>query len=156
MLLKYAVNYIRRLRGACHEVMSLPDSPRKIAQGVALGTALDFLPIPFISIPISFLLARMIKVNAVAAVMTVIFFKWAVPFFFAFDYYVGKMLLGGSTDINAGASIITASPGAWIGWIKLLGYPFLLGALINSLIFGVISYFLVKPLLEYYRRRKIK
>ena len=54
-------------------VMSLPDSPKKVAQGVALGFAFDFLPIPIISIPLSYLIARLARCNAVAAVCTVIF-----------------------------------------------------------------------------------
>ena len=40
------------------KVMEMPDSPKKIARGVALGLAFDFLPIPVISIPLSYLVAR--------------------------------------------------------------------------------------------------
>jgi uncharacterized protein (DUF2062 family) len=135
--------------------MEIPDSPRKIAQGVALGIALDFLPLPLISIPVSFILAKLFRINAVSAVLAVIFFKWAVPVFFYFDFLVGKLLIGETAqgkDVLEGVSF--TGPDAWIAWIKGLGYPFLLGSVVNSIIVGVIVYFAVKALLDYYRRKK--
>jgi len=155
VLQKLAGKYVRRLKDTREKVMNLPDSPRKIAQGVALGTALDFLPMPFISIPISFLIAKLIRVNAAAAVLTVIFLKWAVPFFFAFDYFIGRVLMGDAAPppYSADGFCIT-SPGAWIDWITHLGYPFLIGAAVNSVAAGVVTYFAVMALLDYRRKKK--
>ncbi len=154
MLRKLAGKYVRRLKDTCDKVMNLPDSPRKIAQGVALGTALDFLPMPFISIPVSYILAKFIRANAVAAVLTVILLKWAVPFFFAFDYFIGKMLVGESAPplYEAGGFCFT-SPEAWVEWITHLGYPFLIGAAVNSVLAGVITYFIIMALLDCRRKR---
>ncbi|MFZ5649702.1 MAG: DUF2062 domain-containing protein [Bacillota bacterium] len=146
--------YFRRLKNTYEKVMDLPDSPRKIAQGVALGTALDFLPMPFISIPVSYLLARLVRVNAAAAVLTVIFLKWAVPFFFAFNYYIGKILLGEAARYSAENSVITSGAGAWLEWMRHLGYPFLVGAAINSVLAGVVTYYGVRALLECRRKKK--
>jgi len=155
VLQKLAGKYVRRLKDTWEKVMNLPDSPRKIAQGVALGTALDFLPMPFISIPVSFLIAKLIRVNAAAAVLTVIFLKWAVPFFFAFDYFIGRVLMGDAAPppYSADGFCIT-SPGAWIDWITHLGYPFLIGAAVNSVAAGVVTYFAVMALLDYRRKKK--
>ena len=155
MLYRFIAKYIRKFKDTCSQVLDLPDSPRKIAQGVALGIALDFLPLPFISIPVSFILAKLFRINAVSAVLAVIFFKWAVPIFFYFDFLVGKMLLGEGApvrDVMEGISF--TGPGAWIAWIKSLSYPFLVGSLVNSSIAGIGSYFGVKYLLDYYRRKK--
>jgi len=155
-LYRFIAKYIRKLKDTCSKVMDLPDSPRKIAQGVALGIALDFLPLPFISIPISFILAKLLRINAVSAVLAVIFFKWAVPLFFYFDFLVGKMLIGeGSPVKDVMEGISFTGPGAWIAWLKSLSYPFLIGSVVNSIIFGVSSYFIVKSLLDYYRKKKI-
>lgn|GEM_PF-493865 len=147
-------SFIGRLKKSYAEVMELPDSPKKIAQGVALGIALDFLPLPFVSIPISFILAKLIRVNAAAAVLTVIFFKWAVPFFFTLDYYVGKALLGGGPPQGMNRQVALLEFSAWMQWIKELGQPFLLGALINACVFGVAAYFVAKALLDGRRKKK--
>ena len=52
------------VKGYYKRMVSLPDTPKKIAQGVALGFAFDFLPIPIISIPLSYLFARLTRCNA--------------------------------------------------------------------------------------------
>lgn len=146
--------YIQRFLYAYNKVMSLPDFPNKIARGVALGTALDFLPMPFVSIPVSYLLARLLKVNSFAAVMTVILLKWAVPFFFAFDYFIGNLLLGEAAPAPLDQAICLTSPGAWVEWVKHLGYPFLLGSAVNSVVACIISYFVVKSLLDCRRKKR--
>lgn len=155
MFIRLIKTYVRRLKATYSGVMDLPDSPRKIALGVALGTALDFLPMPFVSIPVSFLLARLIRVNAAAAVLTVIFFKWAVPFFFAFNYYIGRALLGGGAPRGLEKQVSLLEFATWVEWIRELGYPFMLGAAINSLAAGVITYLVVRSLLECRRKRRL-
>lgn len=154
MLVKLAQKYVRRAREIYSNVLELPDSPRKIALGVALGTALDFLPVPLISIPISFVLAKLIRVNAAAAVLAVIFFKWAVPFFFAFNYYIGKAILGGEVRRAAVRPESLISIDAWVEWIIQLGYPFILGAAVNSVAAAAITYFIIKALLDCHRKKK--
>ncbi|MCL6478792.1 MAG: DUF2062 domain-containing protein [Peptococcaceae bacterium] len=134
--------------------MDLPDSPRKIALGVALGTALDFLPIPIVSIPVSFVLAKLVRVNAAAAVLTVIFFKWAVPFFFAFNYFVGKAILGEGVPQAADQPVSLVDFSAWVEWMGQLGYPFMLGAAVNSMAAAVVAYFTVKALLECRQKKR--
>ena len=146
--MKKVKKYFGLLKGTYKRVMELPDSPKKIALGIALGTALDFLPMPIISIPVSFLLAKLVRVNAAAAVVAVIFFKWAVPFFFAFNYYVGKAMLGGSPPAAMKHQLSLLELSSWIGWIKNLGYPFLLGSAINALLAGIISYFVAWVILS--------
>lgn len=135
--------------------MDLPDSAQKISRGVALGVYLDFLPIPIISIPISFLLAKILRVNAAASVFTVILFKWAVPFFFTLNYFVGKSILG-NTAPEVGIDLVITSFADWLVFIKHLGYPFLAGAFINGALASTAAYFLIKWLLERRKRRKKK
>lgn len=139
-------NIIQRARDYYTKVMDLPDSPKKIALGAAMGTAMDFLPVPIISIPISYVLAKLLRINAAAAVLAVIFFKWAVPFFFAINYMVGKLILGGSAPAPVPEFHPTGLE-AWIMWVKHLGYPFLLGAFINAVVAGTGMYFLLNKLL---------
>lgn len=130
-----------------NRMRDLPDSPQKIAKGVALGLAFDFLPIPIISIPLAYIIARLIHCNPVAAVATVIFFKLAVPFFFTLNVMVGKVFLGdipGPEIQNAGSSIIDS----FVAQLVEHGYPFLLGSLLNAVLAFVLVYFLILFLLK--------
>ncbi|MFA5384530.1 MAG: DUF2062 domain-containing protein [Eubacteriales bacterium] len=134
------------------KILSMSDSPKKIAGGVALGLAFDFLPIPIISIPLSYLVARAVKVNSVAAVSTVVILKLAVPSFYALDFFVGKLIFGevqGPDIRDTGISTFDF----FIDKLFEHGYPFVAGSLINSAIIGVVSYYF---LMWFIRRRQRK
>lgn len=146
---RIATPVIDCLKSYYNRMMSLPDSPKKIAQGVALGFAFDFLPIPIISIPLSYLAARLARCNPAAAVCTVIFFKLAVPFFYTINLFVGRAILGDlpGPDIQfAGGELISN----FLAGLVEHGYPFLLGSVINA----VLAWFIVYSLLMYIIRRK--
>jgi uncharacterized protein (DUF2062 family) len=139
---KIAGRLIDAGRCYCKKVASLSGCPRKIAAGVALGVAMDFLPIPIISIPISYLVARLIRVNPVAAVATVVFLKLAVPFFYTLNILTGNLIAGGlaGPEITLNASF----PGASLVE-KLVehGFPFLVGSAVNATVAGIIVYALL-------------
>lgn len=137
------------VRGYYKRMMSLPDSPKKIAQGVALGFAFDFLPIPIISIPLSYLVARIARCNPAAAVCTVIFFKLAVPFFYTLNLFLGRAVLGDipAPDIHFSGNLVICN---FLAQMVEQGYPFLFGSIINA----VLAWFIVYALLMYVIRRK--
>lgn len=61
----------RYLKFQYYKMIRVKDTPSKVAQGVGLGVALDFaIPIPFLSIFIAFIVARIFKMNSLAAVMS--------------------------------------------------------------------------------------
>ncbi len=150
---KIAARVLEYLKNYYDKVMSLPDSPKKIARGVALGIAFDFLPIPIISIPLSYLVARLIRCSPLAAVATVCVFKAMVPVFFTFDILVGKFLCGGvpETDVSiSGLSFV----GPYLEKVIEHGYPFLVGSLVNATLFSLAVYFLLLILLERRRHKR--
>jgi len=135
------------------KLMALPDSPKKIAGGIALGLSFDFLPVPIISIPLSYLVARLTRCSPVAAVATVVFFKLAVPFFFTLNILTGNAILGDvpGPDITiAGDNMLCA----YLSKMLSLGYPFLVGSLVNGIAVWLAVYFLLCFLLEKRRRRR--
>ncbi|OPX91648.1 MAG: hypothetical protein A4E52_00420 [Pelotomaculum sp. PtaB.Bin013] len=146
-LVEAAKTYYRKM-------MELPDSPKKIACGVALGLSFDFLPIPIISIPLSYLVARLIRCNPVAAVATVVFFKLAVPFFFTLDIVTGKALLGDVTGPD-----ITVAEGTMfsplLSGIAEHGYPFLVGSVVNAVVVSLPVYFILKYWLKRKRSKSV-
>ncbi len=146
---RIATPVIDSVKSYYNRMMSLPDSPKKIARGVALGFAFDFLPIPIISIPLSYLVARLARCNPAAAVCTVIFFKLAVPFFYTINLFVGRAILGDlpGPDIQfSGGGLISN----FLAGLVEHGYPFLLGSVINA----VLAWFIVYSLLMYIIRRR--
>ncbi len=138
-------NYYKR-------VMEMPGSPQKIARGVALGLAFDFLPIPIISIPLSYLVARITRCSPAAAVATVVVFKLAVPVFFTLNLLSGKFLLGdlGGPDLMISGNSLYAS---LLGKIMEHGYPFLVGSLVNATLVWIAVYLMLMFLLKRSRRR---
>lgn len=150
---KIASPLMESIRAYYTKVMELSDSPKKIAGGVALGLAFDFLPIPVISIPLSFVVARLTRFNPVAAVGTVVFFKLAVPFFFTLNIMVGNVLLGdmpGPEITLSGASL----PDFFLAKLVEHGYPFLAGSLVNAVLVWLAAYTLLIHLLERRRNRR--
>lgn len=144
---------IRRLKEKYTLVLDLPDAPIKVAHGVALGTALDFLPLPIISVPVAYLLARLIKVNAVAAVLAAMFFKFLVPVFYALNLMTGMALLG-QWPVARTAAMQQIADLKWSEYLSELGYSFLAGSLVNGALAWLLTYFILRGLLEYRQRRR--
>ena len=140
-------NTITKLKTYYQDIIALPGSRKKIAQGVALGMAFDFLPIPIISIPLSYVAARLLRCNPVAAVGTVIFFKLAVPLFYALDALTGEFLFGGisgpSVEFVTNHAILEFFEG-----ILERVYSFLLGCLVNAAIVYFVVYFILNKLIN--------
>lgn len=150
---RIATPVMEKIRAYYTRMMSLPDSPKKIAQGVALGFAFDFLPIPIISIPLSYLVARLARCNTVAAVCTVIFFKLAVPFFYTINLFVGKAVFGDlpGPDIQfTGTSLVHD----FLAQLVEHGYPFLLGSFVNAAVAWSIVYTLLMFIIRHKRRQR--
>lgn len=148
---KIATPLVENARSYYCKVTALPGSPRKIARGVSLGLAMDFLPIPIISIPLSYLAARITRSDTVAAVATVVTFKLAVPFFFALNIITGSALLGDTPDLvipNYDVPLLAPM----LNVLAEYGYPFLVGSLVNATLAYLAGYMLLITLL---RRKRI-
>lgn len=149
--------YMAQYKSHIKHIMELPDSPRKIAAGMAVGIIFEFLPIPIISVPLTFLLSKCIRANAVAAVITGIICKIAVPFFFTLNYMMGRLILGSKVkSIHLAAGFPGLSLMGWLHWIQQLGYPFLVGSLINAALAGSLMYGSMYQIFLIRQKRKSK
>lgn len=146
--------WIKKLAEAYRKLLKSPDSSNRIAHGIALGLALNFLPIPLISIPFSYVLARILRINAPAAVLTIVMFKWAVPFFFAFNFLIGSLLVGRLPAELALSSHLPWHQYSWL-MVRSMGYPFLVGSLANATLAWTAAYLILRRLLQLYRRRLV-
>ena len=154
----------RYFRYQYFKILRLKDSPTKIAKGVALGVALDFLPLPFISLPLAWVVAKLAHFNAIAAVMTAAALKPAVfAIFFPFNLLVGGLLLGDRTPVAPPPMVPVPEPNlSWesitnfftIDTLKVLGPSFLVGSIINAVVWSLVVYlFLNRTLLFRHQSR---
>jgi len=136
--------------------MDIPDAPQKIARGAAIGLALDFLPLPLISIPIAYLIARLAGGNGLAAALTAALFKMAVPFFYVLNMITGGLMLG-YNDFDSVEQVVEVFYQTQVGWLEkfsLLGYPFMLGAFFNAALALAIVYMVLLKVLQLRRKRR--
>lgn len=135
------------VKSYCRRVFTLADSPHKIAAGAALGLAFDFLPVPLISIPLAYAAAKIARLNTVAAVATVVFFKLFVPFFFTLNVVVGSAVFGGlpwpQPPSAAGLPL-----GGFLSVLTQYGFPFLAGSVFNAVLAGAAVYFSLLALIK--------
>jgi len=150
------LNLVGRLKSHYSRVIDIPDAPQKIARGSAIGLALDFLPLPLISIPIAYLIARLAGGNGLAAALTAAFFKWAVPFFYVLNMIVGGLMLGYNDfdSVEQVKEIFYQSQVGWLEKFSLLGYPFMLGAFINAILAYAIFYLVLRKVLQLRQKRR--
>ncbi len=149
----------RYLKYQYYKMIRVKDTPSKVAQGVGLGFALDFaIPIPFLSIFIAFVVARILKMNSLAAVMSATSLK---PFFPAIVYLnltvksfivalfpgLGKIILPHATG-NGYVEQVTNT-------ILAGGVPYIFAGIFNGLVIFFISYFVIYYSIKS-RIRKVK
>jgi uncharacterized protein len=78
-----------------HRVVRLPDTPHRIAAGLACGAAVSFTPFIGFHILLAVALGFLVRSNAVAAVIgTIVGNPWTFPFIWVFIYELGGMMMG--------------------------------------------------------------
>ena len=132
----------KKLAARLNRILSEPDAPHRIAHGLALGLAVDFFPLPLVSIPVAYLLARLRRANAAAAALSAAFFKWAVPFFYALNLITGSAVTGGEACLP-----VKSAPSSLLFSFREAGAAFLAGAFLNAGLSWAVSYLLARRLL---------
>ncbi|RED14178.1 DUF2062 domain-containing protein [Pontivivens insulae] len=158
-----------------HRLRRIPDSPHKVSLGLALGVFVTFTPFFGFHIVVAMLLAVLLRGNVLASVIGTFFGN---PLTFPAIGYVslwfGSIVANGPAPGNyvevthrfAGAFV-----GLWRSVKSLFGYktsswdllsdfffglfvPYLIGGLIPGLIAGVTSYYVARPIVRAYQRRR--
>lgn len=154
----------RYLKYQYYKMIRLKDTPAKVAQGVGLGFAMDFaIPIPFVSIFVAFLVAKLLKKNSLAAVMSAAALK---PFFLAIvaiNIYIQDILVSAIPSLQ---TIILPHPAGTNYFERLInsiltrGVPYLMAGLIDGCVVFIISYlvvyYLLKARIQKLKAKKVK
>ena len=157
-------------------VKRLPDTPHKIAIGIATGVFCSFTPFFGLHFFLAAFLAYIIKGNVVAALFGTFFgnpITW--PFIASFSVKLGQILLGHSVTnfeillIN----FVEASDATLQGLKSIFGYgesdwtlvysfftelllPYFIGGFVLGLIAALFSYFVFRPIIYAYKVNKNK
>jgi len=142
-----------------YKMLRVKDSPSKVARGISLGFAMDFaIPIPFLSIFIAFVVAKILKFNSLAAVIAAAALK---PFFLgivAMNIYVQNILVSAIPSLQY---IILPHPDGVNFFEKIVngiltrGVPYLMACFINAAVVFAATYFVAYHLLKV-RAERIK
>jgi len=138
------------------KILRLKDGSDRIAKGVALGIAFNFLPTFGLGLICAFLTAGLVKANQMAAVLSAILVKFGIPIFYILNLAMGHLILGQGLTVEGGTvPHLSLGEFDWVS-IKQLGWPFLVGSVVNAIWTGILAYFLVFRMVERYRNGKLR
>ncbi|MEC3908123.1 DUF2062 domain-containing protein [Tamlana sp. 2201CG12-4] len=130
-------------------LFKLEDSPKVIAKGFALGSFIGMIPIPGFQIFVAFGISKFLKVNTKAACIAVFNTNlFTGAFIFAFNYWLGKKVLGISSsfempktiNMQFANTILKAGTDVYISLV--------VGGVITGILFAFASYYILKQFIE--------
>jgi len=163
-----------------HRLRRLPDTPKKIARGIAAGVFVSFSPFFGFHFILAAIAAVFLRGNVLAAVLSTFFGNpLTFPLIATFNLELGHKILGrsavyplhGTVNAFADASVELWSNVAALftadvtHWSSLEGFfngvflPYLVGGIGPGLVAGVVVYFLSYPVISAYqklRRKKLR
>lgn len=145
----------RRLKYTLLRLFRLKGNPHQVAAGITIGFVPSWFPTFGLGPVLSAALARLIKANTVAAVLSGLVGTLIWPLLFLLNYKVGSLLLDRRPKIDDIEEVdyIEALNHAVDGFenIRSGGYMFLIGAWANILVSSLLIYLLVYFLFQKYR-----
>jgi len=143
--MKKKQSFRRFLRYIYIKLLRFKDSPEKIALSFSIGVFIGIFPTFGFGGLLVIIISYIFKLNyAVGLLGTFIMNYFTSPFFWTLSYFVGDMITSGKIEWS---SISSKN-------LKSFALSYLIGNLIVSTIFSVISYYLTKNLMRKYRERR--
>lgn len=144
----------RRAKFTLIKFLRLKGAPRKIALGFAIGACVNFYPTFGIGIPLAGLLAGLAMSSIPAGLMGDVAFKPFFPVFFYLNLLTGYIFCPrGNNDLD---KMWTELLDMRLETFIKLGRIFFAGALVNTLVLGIVLYTVVYLVMCKYRRRLLQ
>ena len=140
----------RTLKYNYFKILRLQEEPKQVAMSVALGTSIMFMPFFGFGIFIAYFAAMLLKVNKIATILTTLLWKLALPVFYVLNYMTGNFVMGAK---HIPSRHLHDAVG-FMGRFNAIGTPFLVGSAINSILAGILAYYLALKLLTLRKERK--
>lgn len=135
-------------------LFKLEDSPEIIAKGFALGSFIGMIPIPGFQIFVAFGISKFLKVNTKAACIAVFNTNlFTGAFIFAFNYWLGKTVLGISSSFEMPKTINMQFVNTILKAGADVYISLVVGGIITGILFASASYYVLKQFIE---RRQLK
>jgi hypothetical protein len=163
----------RALEYVSHRLRRIPDTPHRIALGLACGVFVSFTPAYGLHFLLAAGLAWAIRANVIAAVIGTFFGNpLTFPLIASVSLALGRRILGygatGRDFSRVDVAFGQAADGLWRGLKSLFGYgaadwdklavfaaevlwPYFVGGLLPGLVAGTLSYHLARPLVAAYQ-----
>ncbi len=160
-----------------HRLRRLPDSPERIAKGIAAGVAASCLPLFGLHFLTAAAIAWALRGNVFASLLATFFGNpFTFPVIAVSALELGNFMLGQGRSVKA-SEAMNAFGAIWaelgrnflalfspdpIQWEKLGKFgmdvfvPYMLGGIPIGVVCGVAAYFLSLPLIRAYRKRRLK
>lgn len=160
-----------------HRLRRLPDSPERIARGIAAGVAVSCTPLFGLHFIAAASIAWALRGNILASLLATFFGNpFTFPIIAVSALELGSFLLGrekaakaheamnafGAIWAEFGRNFVAIFTADSIRWEKLgtfgldIFVPYMLGGIIIGAFCGVVAYFLSLPLIRAYRKRRMK
>lgn len=138
-----------------HRMQRLPDSPERIALGFACGVYASFTPFFGFHFVVAAALAWVIRANVFAsAIGTFVGNPLTFPFIAAASLEMGELIMGVPIRVDFGGLGFREMVDMLMNNITGIVLPYFVGGLIPGLITSVGFYFLIKPVVATYQRRR--
>lgn len=129
--------------------------PHGFSLGCSVGLAVNFFPTMGVGFLVAFFLASLLRANKASAAATSLITGPLIPIKYSLNLLVGGLIQAGETDgffefvVRQYAQIarISSIREQLLGFLDFFGTAFIIGAVINAVVFGVALYFLTRHLL---------
>mgnify|MGYP001575124117 FL=1 len=140
--------YREKIKNYFKEVLEVKATPKEIAIGFTVGTAIAILPTfglgPFIALLIILIFKRISKISLLFSF--VVWNPFILISLYPLEYYIGDLLVG-NVQIKFKLEILNQ--------IFVYSFRYLIGNIIITIVFCIISYFTIYYLIKKFHKKDI-
>lgn len=136
----------------------ISDTSHRVALGCALGIVINFFPTLGIGFLVAFLLAAFFKANRPSAAAASLLTAPVIPLMYTINLGVGGLILTPATGKENLTEFVLDQYAIMLSlgninekifsFLDFFGTTFILGAVVNAAIFGIVCYYLVERMLK--------
>ncbi len=150
------MNLLQKISIGFNQIWQLKDKPESIARGFALGSFIGMMPIPGFQMMVALATATVFKINRKSACFAVFNTNMATGLFvFAFNFWLGKKILGLNTEFSMPDKLSFGFINAVINSGFDVFISLVLGGCITGIFAAAISYWIIKRILKKRSMKKL-
>lgn len=147
---------LQKIKIGFNQIWQLKDKPESIARGFALGSFIGMMPIPGFQMMVALATATVFKINRKSACVAVFNTNLATGLFvFAFNFWLGKKILGLNTEFSMPDKLSFG----FISTVINSGFDVFISLTLGGIITGIFaagtSYWIIKRILKKRSMKKV-